>query len=495
MSEAPAGGRQSGDDASRATAAERRILTIAILASFVAFLDGSIVTVALPAVERELGGGVSTQQWVVDAYLITLGAFILVAGALSDAFGRVRILRLGLLGFGAASLAIAVAPTAEVLIGARLAQGVAGALLVPSSLALITSTFRGADQARAIGTWTAATTGAFVAGPVLGGLLTDLASWRWAFAINILPIAVTLALLRGLTAPSPSLAPQASPATQASRAMPRARVDLPGALLCSLGLGAAVLALIEQPRLGWGHPLVAASAATGAAALAGFLWHESRTAHPMLPLAMFRVRNFGWGNAATTFVYGALALNGFVLGVYLQQGAGLSATQAGLASLPITVLMILGSSRIGALAGRRGPRAFMTAGPLIMAAGALLLLAVDTDFAYATQALPGILALGAGLTVTVAPLTAAVLGAIEPARSGIASAVNNAIARIAGLITVALIGTIVGGELDLAGFHRATVVTAALLVAGGTLAWAGIRNDAKGQESGSSEGARRPDES
>jgi len=451
-----------------ATRTQVRVLWIAILGSFVSFLDGSIVTVALPAIARDLGGGVALQQWVVDAYLITLGALILVAGSLSDVFGRLRILTVGLLGFGVTSVAIALAPTGEFLIGARLLQGVAGAMLVPSSLALIMSTFRGPAQAKAIGTWTGATTGAFVAGPLLGGLLTDYASWRFAFAINVIPIAVTLVLLARLE--------------QRDVRRPGATVDYLGAVLCAVGLGAAVFALIEEPNLGWGDPAIWGSALLGAAALAAFLYRQARAADPMLPLSLFRARNFAWGNLTTWMVYGALALNGFIVGVYLQEGAGLSATAAGLASLPIMLLMIAGSSIVGGWAGRWGPRLFMTGGPLVMAAGSFMLVAVSDDFDYWTQVLPGITVFGLGLTLTVSPLVSAILGAIDTSRSGIASAVNNAIARIAGLVAVALIGTIVGGQLDLDGFRRATVVTGLLMLAGAAISWVGIRNDAAAEE-------------
>ncbi|MTE24878.1 MFS transporter [Microbacterium sp. ZXX196] len=437
-----------------------RVLWIAILASFVSFLDGTIVNVALPAIDRELGGGLATQQWVVDGYLITLGALMLVAGSVSDAFGRALVLRVGLVGFGVASVAIAAAPDPAFLVAARLLQGAAGAFLVPSSLALITSTFSGAAQARAIGTWTSMTTGAMVAGPVIGGALVDLASWRWAFLLNVVPIAVTLWLCRGLRDPERA---------------PGARVDLLAAGLCVAGLGGVVFALIEQPRLGWASPATIAPLAGGAALFALFLVRQRSAQHPILPLDLFRARNFWAGNLATVFVYAALALNGFVVAIYLQQGAGLTATAAGLASLPITLLMILLSSRAGALAGKWGARAFMTAGPLLMAAGSLLLLTVAPDFHYAGQVLPSMLVFGLGLSLTVAPLTSTVLGAIAPERSGIASAVNNAISRVAGLIAVAAIGSIVGGSLDLDGFHRSAVVVAALLAAGGLVSWAGIR--------------------
>jgi EmrB/QacA subfamily drug resistance transporter len=443
---------------------QRLVLAIAILASFVAFLDGTVVNVALPAIRDELGGGLATQQWVVDAYLITLGALILVAGSLSDVFGRIRILRIGLLGFGAASLAIAAAPTPEILIVARGVQGVAGALLVPSSLALITSTFRDAAQARAIGIWTAMTTAAMLIGPVLGGAFVDLASWRLAFLINVLPIAATLWLLAALGR------------TDVRR--PGARIDWAGAALCTVGLGGMVFALIEEPNLGWSSPAIWAPFVGGMLAFAGFLVRQHLASDPMMPLSLFRARNFWTGNVATAFIYAALALNGFVLGVYLQQGAGLSATLAGLASLPATVLLVLLSERVGTLAGRRGPRLFMTVGPLVMAVGALMLLAVSPDFSYWTQVLPGTLVFGLGLSLTVSPLTSAILGAIEPERSGIASAVNNAVSRIAGLIVIATLATIVGGELDLEGFHRAAIATAVLMALGGVASFLGIRGAA-----------------
>ncbi len=441
---------------------QRLVLTIAVLASFVSFLDGTVVTVALPAIADELGGGLRTQQWVVDAYLVTLGALILVAGSLSDVLGRIRVIVAGLIGFGVTSVAIALAPTAEFLIATRALQGIAGALLVPSSLALITANFRDAPQSRAIGIWTAATTVAMIAGPVLGGLSVDLLSWRLVFLINVVPIAVTLWLLARLG--------------HHDHRREGATVDWFGALLCTVGLGGVVFALIEQSAFGWASPAIWIPLGVGILAFAGFLARQRTARDPMMPLSLFRVRNFWTGNVATTFIYAALSLNGFVVTVYLQQGAGLPATLAGLAMLPITVLMILLSSHVGTLAGKWGPRLFMTIGPLVMAVGAMLLLTVSSDFSYWTQVLPGVCVFGLGLTITVAPLTSAILGAIEPERSGIASAVNNAVARVAGLIVIALLATIVGGSLDLEGFHRAAVVTAVLMAAGGIVSYAGIRN-------------------
>ncbi|PRA80450.1 MFS transporter [Microbacterium sp. MYb66] len=441
---------------------QRLVISIAVLASFVTFLDGTVVNVALPAISRELGGGITTQQWVVDAYLITLSALILLAGSVSDAYGRVLVMRIGLIAFGIASLAVAAAFDPLMLIIARAAQGAAGALLVPSSLALITATMRADVQSRAIGVWTAFTTGAQLVGPLLGGLFVDYLSWRFVFLINVIPIGITLLLLARLKLPE----------------HPRGiTVDWWSGALCAVGLGAVVFALIEQPNLGWQSPAIWIPLVVGAALFALFLIRQQTSASPLMPLWLFRVRDFGWGNLATLFVYAALSLNGFVVGVYLQQGAGLSATAAGLASLPMTILMILISSRAGQWAGRWGPRIFMTVGPLIMAVGALMLLLVAADFDYWWQVLPAMIVMGLGLSLTVAPLTAAILGAIDENHSGIASAVNNAVSRVAGLLVVAMLSTIVGGTLDLDGFHSAAWVTAALLVLGGIVSWIGIRRN------------------
>ncbi|MDQ4213810.1 MFS transporter [Microbacterium sp. ASV81] len=444
------------------TPLQRLVIAVAVLASFVTFLDGTVVTVALPALSRELGGGITTQQWAVDSYLITLSSLILLAGSVSDAYGRVLVMRIGLIAFGVASVAVAAAPDPLILIIARALQGAAGALLVPSSLALITAVMRGEVQSRAIGVWTAFTTAAQLVGPLLGGLFVDFLSWRFVFLINVLPIGVNLVLLARL---------------RLSEAPHDARVDWLGGALCALGLGGVVYALIEQPHQGWSSPAILITGIGGAVLLVVFLLRQRRP-RPLLPLSLFRVRNFAWGNAATLFVYAALSLNGFVIGVYLQQGAGLKATEAGLASLPITILMILLSPRAGRAAGRFGPRIFMAAGPIVMAAAALLLLLVSPQFDYWWQVLPAMIVFGIGLSLTVAPLTSAILGSIDESRSGIASAVNNAVARVAGLLVVAMLSTIVGGTLDLGGFHDAARVTAALMAIGGVLSWIGIRRPA-----------------
>ncbi|GAA2866434.1 MFS transporter [Microbacterium arabinogalactanolyticum] len=444
------------------TPLQRLVVSVAILASFVTFLDGTVVNVALPAISRELGGGIATQQWVVDAYLITLSSLILLAGSVSDAYGRVLVMRIGLIAFGVASVAVAAAPDPLILIIARAAQGAAGALLVPSSLALITATMRGEVQSRAIGVWTAFTTGAQLVGPVMGGMFVDLLSWRFVFLINVLPIAVNLILLGRLHLPAHQRT---------------TRVDWWSGVLCAIGLGGLVFALIEQERMGWAAAAIWIPGALGILLLILFLLRQRGSDAALMPLSLFTVRNFAWGNLATLFIYAALSLNGFVIGVYLQQGPGLSATAAGLASLPITILMILLSSRAGAWAGKLGPRLFMTVGPLLMAVGAALLLTVGVEFDYWWQVLPAMIVLGVGLSLTVAPLTSAILGAIDENRSGIASAVNNAVSRVAGLLVVALLSTIVGGALDLNGFHSAALVTAGLFALGGVVSWIGIRRN------------------
>ncbi|MGW2095340.1 DHA2 family efflux MFS transporter permease subunit [Promicromonospora sukumoe] len=447
------------------TTLQRRVLVVAVLGSFVSFLDGTVVSVALPSIADELSGpgmeALSLQQWVVDAYLITLGALMLVAGSVSDVYGRRRVLAIGLVAFGVASVLCALAPTGPFLVLARGLQGVGGALLVPSSLALIIATFSGEAQSRAIGRWTALTTGAMIFGPFVGGMLVDFASWRWVFWINVPVIAVTLWLLRGVPA---------------AEGEPGRRIDIPGAVLAALGLAGVVFGLIEGQRLGWTSALILTSVIGGAVMLVAFVLYQRRAADPMLPLGLFKARNFAWGNLATTAIYGALSLGGFVLTLFLQQVAGYSATWSGVAQLPTTLAMIGLSAWFGTLAGRYGPRLFMTVGPIVAGAGFLLMLSMDETADYLTQVFPGQLVFGLGLSITVAPLTAAILGAVPTHDAGIGSAVNNAVARVAGLVTVAFAGIITGGVLDVASLHRAFLVTAGLLILGGLVSLVGIRN-------------------
>ena len=416
----------------RMTKQQRLVLVLSILASFVAFLDGAIVNVALPAISSDLGGGLSSQQWIIDAYLLTLGSLILIAGSLSDLLGRRKILTLGLLGFGAASLLCAVAPSAELLIIGRALQGVAGALLVPSSLALIISTFSGAAQAKAVGSWTAWTGISFIIGPLLGGILIAAGSWRWIFAINVVPIALTLFLMTKLDA--------------VKEVRSTTPVDITGAVLCAIGLGGPVFALIEQPRYGWDSPVIYIPLIGGIILFFAFLIYESRTKYPMLKLDLFKNRNFSVGNIATLAIYAGLTASTFILIVFLQQVGGYSALAAGLALLPITIIMFFLSSRFGALSGKYGPRLFMSLGPIIGGLGILLMLRVGADVQYWTELFPAIMIFGLGLSITVAPLTAAILGDVPKTEAGIASAVNNAVARVAGLVAVAAVGAVIAAQ-------------------------------------------------
>ncbi len=454
------------------TRSQRITLAAAILGSGVATLDGTIVNVALPAIERDLGGGLPSQQWVSNAYLLALGSLILIGGSLGDIYGQRRIFAIGVTAFGVLSLACAAAPTIQALIVARALQGAAGALLTPSSLAIIVAAFPERERGAAIGSWTAWGGIAAIVGPLAGGMIVDQTSWRWIFAINVPLVAATLVLIFAGV-------PQA--AHVAGR-----RVDFVGAGLCVLGLGGVVFALIEQPRYGWSSPVIWAPLVGGLASFASFLLYESHTAEPMLKLDLFRRRNFSVANAETLTMYGGLSILFFFLVIFLQQVAGYTALQAGLSTVPVTVIMFALSRRFGALADRFGARLFMGAGPLIASAGILLFLRTGMHTSYLRDLLPALLVFSVGLSMTVAPLTATVLADVDQPDAGIASAINNAIARVAGLVGISAIGVVLAGTLvgdtftadsqSVRAFHEAIVICAVLVAAGGVAGALGIVN-------------------
>jgi EmrB/QacA subfamily drug resistance transporter len=418
---------------------KRLTLLACIMGSGIALLDGTVVNVALPTIQRALGGGLAAQQWVVNGYLLTLGSLILIGGSLGDLYGERRVFALGVSGFGIASLGAALAPSIGTLVAARAVQGVAGALLVPSSLAVIVNTFPASERGGAIGTWTAWGAIAGVLGPLAGGELLAIASWRWIFVINVPLAAACVWLILSVIPPS------------VVRDRGSRHVDYPGALLCALGLGGPVFALIEQPRLGWSSPAVSGPLIAGVLLLGAFLLYESRAKDPMLPLVLFRRRNFSAGNVETFAMYAGLAILFFFLILFMQQIGGYSPLKSGLAVLPVTVMMFALSRRFGALADRFGPRFFMGAGPLVSAGGLLLFQRVGLKVDYVSEVLPALLVFALGLSMTVAPLTAAVLAGAEK-EAGIASGVNNAIARVAGLLGTAAVGAAVaqsfGSTLD-----------------------------------------------
>lgn len=442
------------------TSQGRAVIAAAALGSGLTLLDGTVVNVALPTIGADLDASLSQLQWVVNGYFLSLASLILLGGSLGDRFGRRRVFVVGTIWFAAASLLCGLAPTAEVLIAARVLQGIGGALLTPGSLAMIQGAFVTEDRGRAIGAWSGVSGIATAVGPLVGGLLIDHASWRWIFLIN-LPLAVlTVVLARRV------------PETRDPRAL--GRFDVSGASLATLSLAAVTFALIE-----WEGGLMPLAVATGLAGAAAFVVRERRAREPMVPLGLFDDRTFSAANAMTLVVYAALGALMFFLVIELQTVGGYGALEAGVATLPVTVCMLLLASRGGALGQRIGPRVPMTVGPLVMAAGTLLLLAVGPDVTWWRDVLPGLTVFGLGLALMVAPLTATVLAAAPDDRAGIASGINNAVARAGSLLAVAALPVAVGlsGEdyRDPTAFQSsytsAMLACAGLLALGGVLSW------------------------
>ena len=452
----------------------RWVLAATVLGSGIAALDATVVGIALPAIGRDFHASVSNLQWVVDGYTLPLAGLLLLGGALGDINGRRKIFVIGTIWFALASLTAGLAPDSVFLIVARALQGVGAALLTPGSLAILQASFAPDDRSKAIGAWSGLGGVATAIGPFLGGWLISAVSWRLVFFIN-LPLAAAVIVVSLRHVPE-SRAPG-----------PRQPLDVPGAATISLALAGLTYGLISASADGWASPSVLISLFVGAALLAAFCVIELRRAHPMLPLTIFRTRQFSAANAVTFVVYGALGGALFLVPVVLQEVNGYSPLEAGIALLPLTAIMLLFSARSAALSARIGPRLQMTVGPLVIAAGMALFARVNASGDYLNQVLPAVLVLGLGLATIVAPLTATALSAAPAEHSGIASAVNNDVARTASLIAVAVLPALAGLSGDAYqhpaelthGFHTAVLIAAAAAAAGGLLAAATIRNPAK----------------
>jgi EmrB/QacA subfamily drug resistance transporter len=458
------------------TAQGRWAVAVTVLGSGIASLDATVVGIALPSIQRSFHGGVGTLQWVVTGYALTLAAFLLLGGSLGDRLGRKRIFSLGVLWFAIASALCGIAPNAGVLIGARVLQGIGGALLAPASLAILQASFRPEDRGRAIGAWSGLGGVAAAAGPLVGGYLIAAASWRFVFFIN-LPLA---ALVLVMTARH---VPETRDDTTAGR------VDVLGATLAVLFLAGLTYGLIEGPSRGWTSPLILGALILAAVTGPGFLVAERQEHHPMLPLEVFKSRQFSGTNAVTFVVYGALGGALFLLPVELQLVSHYSPAESGLALLPVTALMLVFSARSGQLAARIGPRLQMSLGPVVVGAGLALLVMATHGSSYLTHVFPAVLLFGVGLAITVAPLTATAMGSAPAEHAGVASAVNNVVARAAGLLFVAVLPLLAGitGAHALAplrfasGFRTAVVVSGIICAAGGVLSLLTIRNPPEAQ--------------
>jgi EmrB/QacA subfamily drug resistance transporter len=449
----------------------RWVLLGTVLGSAIASIDATVVGIALPAIGRDFHTGLATLQWVVTAYTLTLAGLLLLAGALGDRYGRRRVFVIGVVWFAVASALCGFAPDASTLIAARALQGVGAALLTPGSLAIIEASFRPSDRGRAIGAWSGLSGVATAIGPFLGGWLVQAVSWRLIFFIN-LPVAAAVVAVAWRHVPE-SHDPEAT-----------GRVDMPGGALVTLGLIGLTYGLIEGPSRGWGAPAVLGALAGGVLLIAAFAVWQRLAANPMLPLGLFSSTQFTATNVVTFVVYGALGGALFLLPIQLQQVSGYTALAAGTALLPVTLLMLTLSARSGALAARIGPRLQMSAGPVVVGAGLALFSRIGPGGNYLTEVLPAVAVFGLGLAITVAPLTATVLAAAPARNAGMASAVNNDVARAAGLIAVAVLPALAGitGAAYLhpaefsAGFHRAAMICAGLCVLGGALSLTAIRN-------------------
>jgi EmrB/QacA subfamily drug resistance transporter len=450
------------------------VLLATVLGSAIASIDATVVGIALPAIGRDFNSSLATLQWVVTAYTLTLAGLLLFAGALGDKYGRKRIFILGVVWFAVASLLCGIAPDAPVLIAARAVQGIGAALLTPGSLAIIEASFAPEDRGKAIGAWSGFGGVGSAIGPFLGGWLIQAVSWRLIFVIN-LPLAILVVAISVRHVPE-SRDPQAT-----------GPVDFVGGALATLGLIGLTYGLIEGPTAGWTSPVPLAALIAGVAMLAAFVVWEARSPAPMMPLSLFRSAQFNAANVATFAVYGALGGALFLLPIQLQQVSGYTALQAGISLLPITLIMLALSTRSGALAARIGPRLQMTVGPLIIAAGLALFTRIGGSGNYLTEVLPAVLVFGFGLAINVAPLTATVLSAVPAEHAGMASAVNNDVARAASLIAVAVLPAAAGltGDSYLhpeqfsAGFHTASLIAAGVCVLGGVVAALFIRNPAR----------------